>query len=78
MVPGVSDRVTTLCRLGIGIGSPKGHARATQASRKRLPRVDFENFLCLQQKLKKCRVGSKNSGDLVIARHRKNEDLTTD
>ena len=49
-------------------GSRKGDPSVTQGPRKRLPRVDSENFLCLQQKLKNAGWGSKRSGDLVIAR----------
>src|ERR1041385_9567711 len=40
-------------------GSPKGHARATQASRKRDPRVDRDMNPCFQRKLGKGRVGEK-------------------
>jgi hypothetical protein len=40
-------------------GPRRGHPRATQASRKGGPRVDWDEVLCLQQKLKKGRAGVK-------------------
>jgi hypothetical protein len=43
------------------LSHPRG-APHTQAPRKRLPSVDSENLLCLQQKLKKCRVGVQKIG----------------
>jgi hypothetical protein len=37
----------------VTLGSPKGHARVTQASRKGRPSVDFLFGLCFQQELEK-------------------------
>jgi hypothetical protein len=47
--------------IGIGFGWPLGHPRATQAWRKGGPSVDLAKCFCLQQKLKKGRVGAWKS-----------------
>ena len=41
----------------VALGWPLGHPRATQAWRKGGPRVEWNKWFCLQQKLKKWRVG---------------------
>jgi hypothetical protein len=58
----------TLCRLGLGLGlrhprvtlgPPKGHPSATQGS----PKRRMNKWFCLQQKLKKGRVGVQIAGN---------------
>ena len=60
--------------IGSGFGWPLGDPRATQASPKGHPSVEWNKWFCLQQKLKKWRGGGEEIAEIAdIARDRKSK-----